>query len=398
MPLTSLADLTNKMDFYQSVTTIDEIFKIRALDDAIRRQRRILPVPWALKKTTLRTFESVLEYPTASDHDELAYIDVQQDPESFFYDQSARFKFTSLQQFYENVDPDRNTIAEIFNGNVRTLGVKYKDFTGISSTIDTAASITGYASSGDAGTPVLDQVFFMTGNSSIRIPVVLAANNFSVTFTNFSISDSVYQKKYFFLWIYLNSVPTNIQLKFGNDAANYLTKTITTQFSGQSFVAGDWNMIAFDLNTATTVGVINSSVFDYWSATVNGVTTGNYYIDSSFLREWKLMNYWYYSVNNVQSNGASAPDKPYFITAGTSTYSLDDSLAGDTEWSDAVMYDALTLLLTDKENENVLVQVKNRRDEAWATYIEKYPDMTPVMTTQKYRFSTDYVGDWMGGL
>jgi len=390
MATTYLSDLINRAKFWQSISTVSDIYVVRAFDEAIRTRRRKMMAPWSLKKGTLRVFDGIYTYPVNGDHDELAYLDTQVGPGGMDYNSRARFTFTSLQQFFEDTDSSRNTMCEIFDSNTRYLGIKYEDFSMPSSNIDNAESITGYAGSGDAGTPVLDQVFYASGSSSVRFPVTLNTNSATFTFTNFSISDSLYQNKYFFVYLYFPSAPTSVTLKFGNDASNYISAAVTTQFAGQAFKAGDWNMLAIDLNTATVTGTIDSSSFDYFAVTVSGVTTGNYYIDSSYIKQWKLLDFWYYSRFNVQSLTASSPDKEYFITAGTSTYTLDDSLVGDTEWSDIILYDGLILLATDKSDVNAVNEVKSRREEAWSQLAKKYPDLVPVITTKRYRFISDY--------
>ena len=73
--LTSLSTLLTRMNRFQTISTIEEQYKVLDLDDAIRTIKRNYQLPWMLKKGSIRVFDGVLEYPTAVDHDYLAYLE-----------------------------------------------------------------------------------------------------------------------------------------------------------------------------------------------------------------------------------------------------------------------------------------------------------------------------------
>ncbi len=101
MESTLLSTLLSDMNRWRDVSFLEEQYKVRSLDAAIRRLRRESVFPWTIQKSTLRVFDEVLEYPVKSDHDELAYLDNQKGDN---YAQKERFFYTSLQQFYEDVN------------------------------------------------------------------------------------------------------------------------------------------------------------------------------------------------------------------------------------------------------------------------------------------------------
>lgn len=389
---TLLSTILSRMDRWQQVATIEEQYKVQDLDEALRVLRRKINLPWTLQKSSLKVFDGVLEYPIATDHDELAYLDKSKDTfgAPTVYGERARFRYTSLQQFYENPD-DRNDLAEIWDGNERYLGVRYTPVNASSRQIDAAESLTGYTSSGDAGTLVLDSVQYKEGSHSIRVPITSSAGTATVSFalTN-SFSDSDYKSKYLFVWVYLDAVPTSVTLRLGNDSSNYLSAAVTTQFSGQAFKADQWNLLAMDLNTATTTGTLDTSAFDYMAVILTGAATGTYYIDSSYLREWELMDYWYYSIYNIALTGSSTANQEYFNNT-SQVYSTDSSLIGDSEWIDIVMYAAMETSLADKENAALLGVISQRKQDAWDDLAEKYPDMRPIIITLRHRFVTDFL-------
>lgn len=366
------------MDRYQPISTIEEQYKVRDLDEALRTLNRTVKTPWSKKKTTLRVFKDVLVYPVASDHDELAFLE---NPKNTI---KANFYYTSIQEFYEDYN-NRNDLTEIWENGTKYLGVRYNT-SDLSS--ERLSNIT-YTASGDASDITVDTVIYKESESTRFLNTVnTGVATVSAAFT--AINDSSYKNKYFFLWVYLSSAPTNIIIKFGNDAANYLTTTVTAQFSGQAFNANDWNLIAIDLSTATVVGTIDSTSFDYYAISLTGATAGYYYIDNSYLKRWSLLDYHYYSTSSVKTSASSIPNQDYFIDDTTEAYSTDSALVGDKEWADVVMFDAILTGIADEKDGSLYPIIQNKRETAWAKLLEKYPDMVPLITTTKYNFRQDY--------
>lgn len=381
---TPLSTLLNRMDRWTTIGTIEAQYKVRDIDEAIRTYRRKMLLPWTIKKSTLRVFADVLEYPVASDHDELAYLDNGK-PQ---FSERGRFIYTSLKDFYE--DPtNRNTIAEIWDQGTKFLGVRYKDSKMASVALSNAETAADYTASGDASAVTLDNVVFKEGNGSIRFTVTQALSSATITYSFTSLSDSNYKKKYHFLWVYLDSAPTSITLRFGNDSGNYLSSTVTTQFSGQAFKADDWNLVAMDLNTATVTGTIDSTAFDYGALILTGAASGTYYIDASSLKTWALLDYWYYSHFHIRLNGSSVPDQQFFYNS-SEVYSSDSDIVGDDEWTDLIVYEALLSGYIDKENDKIKKDIENKRDDALADLYNNYPSLKPLITTNSYRFDSDY--------
>lgn len=389
MASTLLSTLLNRMNRFQTIATVEEQYKVRDIDDAIRTIKRSHNLPFFQKKGSLKVFCGVYEYPTAADHDYLVFIDHAQT--DLQYPQHLRARYTSFRQFKE--DPDyRNQIAEIWNGNVLTLGVNDKDgtFQGLGyQTLDSAESTTDHTASGDASNLRVDNVNFIEGSASLAFTNTSSTTIATVSDTFTGFSDSDYLRKYYFRWVYLSSAPTSIELRLGVDSSNYLYKVVTSQFAGQSFIAGQWNLVAFDLNAASTTGTIDSSsVFAYEAIVLNGAATGTYNIDASYLRAWELMDYWYYSKYAVATAGNTIANQEYFYNS-SEEYATDSALIGDSEWADVIMYSAMENTLLDKENATVLTGIQQKRLDAWSRLEAVWPDMKPYMTTTRYTFGTD---------
>ena len=387
MRSSKLSVIIARMDRWPDAANAEEQYKIRDLDSAIRELKRTLQPPWTLVKGSLRVFPDVKEYPVASGHDELAYLD-KSNVES--YSGAARFYNTSHQQFYEMVMANRNLLTELWDEGTKMLGVDYKG-DGLSSLLlNNAETASEYTGSGDAGTPVKDTVFYKKGNASIKVPITLSASTATVKNTVTSFTDSDYKSKYHFKWIYFPSVPTSVTLRLQiSDTAYIETTGITTQFAGQAFKAGQWNLVAQDLNEATEVGTISTA--SSWASEkiiLIGAGTGNYYIDDSNLRQWELFDYWYYSRFFVKTLSSETPDQEFFFNS-SEIYSTDSELVGDDEWVDVIMYDALLITINVKENDKIYDEIRRRRETAWNALEAKYPDMTPLITTQRYRFNNN---------
>ena len=280
-------------------------------------------------------------------------------------------------------------MAEIFDTNVKYLGIRDKITDGTSQLVDSGEVVGNYVPSNDASNIVLDTVLFVYGQGSIRFTNTNATNLATITCNFQSFTNVNYLRNYFFVSVYLSGLPTSIKLTFGNDVANNLSTTVTTQFSGQPFKINQWNTLAFDLNTATTLGVINPNAFDYFRIDFNNAPSGFYNIDASFLKEWDQLDYWYYSSFAIQTINSTTPDQEYFNNT-SQIYKLDSSLVGDTEWTDVILYEACLLSLTDRENEAIYKKIKEKRDEAWDDLTKIWPSMKPVITTTSYRFLTDF--------
>lgn len=380
-----LSTILNRMKRWQALSRTEDQYLIRDLDEALRTNRREIQLPWTMQKSTLRVFNDVLEYPIPVGYDELTYL--ENNKANSFYPHTARFRFTSLQEFYENPDY-RNDLAEIRDGNTTFLGVRYEDRNLVSKLLNNAEDVGDFSVSGDADSVAKDTVNFKVGNASMKVVVTNSADTATVKNTFDSFTEANYQRKYHFKWVYLDAVPTSITLRFQVDDSNYLETTgITTQFSGQALKADDWNLIAHDLNEATEVGTVSTaSVWASEKVILLGAATGTYYVDESNLREWALMDFWYYSKYNVALVGSTTANQEYFYNS-SDVYSTDSKLIADSEWVDVIMYDAMMTALADLKETETLNFIAAKRADAWNNLMETYPSLKPLIINQRWRFN-----------
>lgn len=381
--LTPLSTLISRMQRYQAASKTEEQYLVRDLDEAIASLRQELLLPWAMKKGTIRVFKDVFLYPLASDHDELSFIDTQKENAGFM--ERPKYRYTSFQEFLEDVD-NRNDIAEVWDQGTRLLALRYHPAFLSAVQLDSAEDTTRYAASGDASGITLDEVVYSEGNGSIRFTNTVSSGTATVRVTlQSAVSDTNYKRKYLFVKVYLSGAPTSVTIKFLKDNGNYLQASITKQFSGQDLVANDWNLLAIDLNAATATGTIDGE-FNYVDVSLVGAPAGTYNIDASYLREWELQDYWYYSSYSVATVGQVAANQEFFFNS-SEVYSTDSQLNGDKEWSWVIVYDALLTTVGDTENDKVAQLISAKRARAWNKLMEKYPDSSPIIITHKWRFA-----------
>lgn len=350
---------------------------------ALRDDEVDYKLPFRRKQSSLRVFDGVTIYPSPSDYDELCFVD----NDEIQYADRARFRYQSFDQFMQDVD-NRNDLCEIVDGETTFIGCRYKTQNAQSITVDPAETIANYTCSGDASNPVLDNVFFKEGNGSIRFTVVNNTNSAVIENSFSSLSDLLYTRKYNFRYIYLSGLPSAISLRFGNDSSNFLYATSTKQFSGQDFKLNSWNLLAFDLNIANTTGIITPTAFDYQALILTGAPSGTYYVDTSYLREWELLdNFWYYHINAVKTNAGVY--QPTFIGADTEAYDVTDYLIGTLEFANYIGYRASLMIAMDKGDDKLIPNINTLQKASGEKIPQRYQMVKPIITNTGYRFKSN---------
>jgi len=385
MDSTKLSAILNRMYRWTTIyRNTEEQYLVYDLDEALRNLQRTHLKPWTLKKNTLRVFSNVLEYPKASDHLCLAFLENQQEG----YENKSQPYYTSIKEFYE--DPNNQSqVAEIWDGGENYLGVRNKSLGSSEQNIDTCELDSGYTLSGDFTANAIDNVIYKSGNGSLRLTLVSSGGTALVEKSFTAFTDSLYKRKYMFFRVYLSSLPTSINLRVGADSSNYLLKNVTTQFSGQALKVNDWNWVAIDLNSPdSTVGTISTATsFDYYGLELVAASSGFYYIDEVKLKEWQLMDYWYYSNLSVMILGNSVANQRYFMNS-SEIYSSDSELVCPEEFADVIMYDAMLSTMADIESNKLYPVIQGKRQSAWDKLMDRYPSLEPLIITHRWRFDT----------
>lgn len=138
--------------------------------------------------------------------------------------------------------------------------------------LDPMTATTGWSAVGSASGLALDRSFFYQYPASLRFNFALAGSQGGLTKTLTSNIDltSYIGVGVAFLAVEMPSASaiTSIGLRIGSDSSNYYEMTNTEGFLG-AFVAGEFQLVDFDLSTATQVGTPVATAMKYIRAVAN---------------------------------------------------------------------------------------------------------------------------------
>jgi len=218
------------------------------------------------RKATLSPFlfDDIYDYaaPTDLKNDCIADIKSQ-------INRSDEWNLTEASYFDRNKEREKNLFAIVNESGSKRLrlSANIDDTTLLVSGLDSLADGGGtWALFGDATTPTADSDYYVKGSASINYGISAAGGTTAgiqnTDLDTFDITE--FDNSSVFVWAYVSSTVglTNFILKIGNDQNKYFAKTVTTTNEGTAFVAG-WNLLRFDLSTATQTGSVDKTACKY---------------------------------------------------------------------------------------------------------------------------------------
>jgi hypothetical protein len=180
-----------------------------------------------------------------------------------------------------------------------------------------------WAAGGDATGLIADDINYVSGSASLRFNLSGATTSGYIensTFTAVDLSDEE-DVGALFLWVYLPSSITSVDLRWGSDSSNYWNKTVTSTHESLAFQTG-WNLLRFDWDTATETGTPDSSSVDYARITItyDGNAMNNIRIDKLVARLGEVWEIEYYSKYLFSSSAGTWQET---VSADTDTVNLD---------------------------------------------------------------------------
>ena len=100
-------------------------------------------------------------------------------------------------------------------------------------------------------------------------------------------------------WMKLPTAPTSIAVRWGNDASNYFSHSLTTQVGGGAFNTTEWNELEAVQASATETGTVTKTAVDYFALVITfaaGNTDTDYLIDEIRMIKPEEMQIEHYSV------------------------------------------------------------------------------------------------------
>lgn len=262
---------------------------------------------------------------------------------------------------------------------------KIDDDTLVISTLDSLTAGGGtWQSVGDATNVSADGDDYVKGSSSIVFDIGSGATT-TAGIQNISLNQSDitnYRNHSAFIWHKIISTTdiTSYTLRIGSDSSNYIYKTVTSQADGTAFVVG-WNLLAFDLSTATTVGTPVVTAYDYASIfmtkSTGKVNETGYRFDHLILKKGKIHELYYYSKYPWQSSAGTWKEN--------STSDTDYLNAGSEEYNLFVMK-GIELAAREVEEYVIASEMERKYKERLDAYMSDNPSEEKTMTTEYYRF------------
>lgn len=194
-------------------------------------------------------------------------------------------------------------------------------------TLNECDSITSngtWAASNDATSLSEDTLYKVSGSASLRFDVsgvgtTATLSNSTMDSVDLSAHEDV-ATVFAWMWFPDASKVTNVILRWGTDASNYWTKTVTSQFSG-AFQDG-WNLLGFDWDSATETGTGDSSDVKYLLATItyDGTADTDFRLDSVVSSTGRILDIEYYSKYLFSSSAGTWKER---VTDDSDVVNLD---------------------------------------------------------------------------
>lgn len=194
-------------------------------------------------------------------------------------------------------------------------------------------------------------------------------------FTNFTYSS-------IFHWVYIQSTTgiTSYTLKVGSSTANYYTKTVTSTNEGTSFVTG-WNLLRFDMPTATVVGTPVLTTFNYAEVYMNKLTSKvsetGYRADYLEAKIGKIYDVYYYSDYGWQNSSGT------WIEESTDDSDLLNASDGEYEM---FIQKGIEIIGPDVEEDKRADQATRKFAQLAENYGNANPDDSLILEIEYYRF------------
>ena len=318
---TALSDITNLVNDRRRDTSANSIdmttVGFRAINSTIQIWNEIHDWPWTIKTQNFNYNPGIYTYTLPSDF-KFPLTIKNYKPNQL----GAEYWLVSPLKFDSAIQTRRFAISNI-------AGVQYLRMKSIDGNIATVNAATAYNQGGTwiGGGAIsgvtTDNYEGFTYPSSVKF-------NFSGgttgTLTNSTMTpmdlSAFKDRSASFFDIYLASVSnfTSITYKWGTDASNYYTVTVTSDYLGIAFAASIWSKMKFAWSSPTTVGTPTDTSIGYVQITLTysvDPASTSYRFQNIIVSENVPIVLTYYSVNMVSTTGGS--QSQLFASSGATT-------------------------------------------------------------------------------
>jgi len=362
---------------------------IYCFNSAARKLFTKIDLRSAKRKSSLspNLFNDIYDYNCPSDLKGIKVIDIIPQINRSRY---LEWVLTTPEEFDRHKDWEKTLFCVWDNDFVRRLRISaIADMTNTDLTISELDSLTSgggtWAGYGDAENLRVDSDNYVKGNASINWDISNAggttAGIYNDDLDEFDLSDYIYSGSVF-IWVYITDSTniTNFILRIGSSASAYYTKTITTNNEGVSFYDG-WNLLRFDLYTATTSGSPVATTCNYvalyMTKDAGKVSETDYRFDWLVVKRGAIHDVLYYTKYPWQTSGGTYLENATAVT---------DKLNADTEEFDLLVTECTIEALQELGDYNEAAILKKLQDEDIKNYIMNYPSEAKLLINTYHEF------------
>lgn len=333
------------------------------------------------RKTTLspNLFNEVYQYAAPADLKGLKVISVAPQVNR---ERNAEVAFVLPDEFHRRLD--RRAVAVDDRDAVRKILANFQANPSDSAVVDSMDSATGWSATGDAENVAAETTDYVAGSGALGFGIGAGATSSAgvekSTLATLDITDFLSGSA--FVWAYLQSADgvTGFTLRIGGDASNYYAKSVTAPHDHTAFQNG-WNLVRFDLSSATTTGAPVASSCSYARVSMDKstakVSETGYRFDHLVLRRGAVYPVVYYSKFPWRSAAGAWLEN---ATADT------DVLNADTDEVNLFIAKA-TELAAGEVTEDEIEKKWNRRFVGLAaSYLTDNPSEALLLTSTYYDF------------
>lgn len=249
-------------------------------------------------------------------------------------------------------------------------------------------SLTGngtFVATGDASALSIDSVNFINGSASLQFSTASSTSAAVITNSTMTAVDlTKFNAHEMFLWVYIPATTglTNFILKWGSDASNYWSQTVTTTHEGLAFQVG-WNLLRFNWpSTATGTPVVTAVNYLQVTITKTGSLPAQtlWHIDFLVARYGDIHYVSYYSKYGWQTSA--------YAYIENSTADTDFLVADTDEFNLYVQYCAKLASQATRMDANDRKAISDDWDKAEAQYKMRFPSDRKLYQTTYHEFAT----------
>lgn len=287
-------------------------------------------------------FDDVFSYTSPADLKGDKVIDLQPQVNR---QESQNYTKRLIADFSRN--KDRKTFNVLYKNGTKFLRIS-EDVAPDKVTISDVNATTGWSASGSAENITLDQLNFISGNSSINFDIntddtVAIIENSTLSAIDLSTQDD---QNSLFVWFFIPDATkvTSVAARLGSSGSDYYSKSVTTTHDSQAFANG-WNLLRFDYDGATETGTTDWSAITYFQLRITHDQTGDtdFRIDSITAGVGELFEIFYYSDSLFKGVDGSYKTVPTLDT---------DVVQLETDAYNILLYECAYLLAQELQGEN----------------------------------------------